>query len=168
SCLKLLRARFDVLEADHVPYLQLFVLKFVAVVRRRRLVVSWNEVWDRSQWREYIGLPGILAWRFERLATRLPDCIIAISQETADRLRPQVGKTPVIVAAPGIDLEEAMQTEPVGDAVDIVSVGRLLPHKRIDLLLGALALLEDRGISLQCRIIGHGPQQNELELYTRR
>lgn len=168
SCLKLLWARFDVLEADHVPYLQLFVLKFVAAIRGRRLVVSWNEVWDRRQWRAYLGPAGTLAWRVERLAMRLPDCIIAISPETGERLRARVRDKPVIVAAPGIDLDEAQQVAPAEDAVDIVSVGRLLPHKRFDLLLDCLALLADRGLPLRCRIIGDGPQRQELESQVRR
>ena len=168
SCRKLLRARFDVLEADHVPYLQLFVLKLIALVRRRRLVVSWNEVWNREQWRTYLGPAGLPAFRLEQLATHLPDGIIAISPETAYRLRTRVPGKPVTVAPPGIDLGEALQATPAADRVDIVSVGRLLPHKRFDLLLDSLAVLARRGHPLRCRIIGDGPLRDQLKRQCRR
>ncbi len=167
SCRKLMRARFDVLEADHVPYLQLFVLKLVALARRRRLVVSWHEVWDRRRWRNYLGPAGFVAWRLERLAMRLPDGIIATSPETGERLRLAVGDKPVLVAAPGIDLDQAARIAP-GDPVDLISVGRQVAHKRIDLLLDCLRLLADRGLRLSCRIVGDGPERQRLEQQCRR
>jgi hypothetical protein len=45
ACLRLLASRFDVLEADHMPLLQILVLRFVATVKRKRFVVTWHEVW---------------------------------------------------------------------------------------------------------------------------
>ena len=40
SCFGLLRVDFDVLVADHMPYLQLFPLKLIALLRRRPLVLD--------------------------------------------------------------------------------------------------------------------------------
>jgi hypothetical protein len=44
ACTRLLVSRFDVLEADHMPLLQILVLRLVATLRRKRLVVTWHEV----------------------------------------------------------------------------------------------------------------------------
>ncbi|MDQ1426016.1 MAG: hypothetical protein QOD72_3514, partial [Acidimicrobiaceae bacterium] len=50
GCFRLLGADFDVLEADHVPYFPLFVLRLVTLIKRRRFVVTWHEVWGRCYW----------------------------------------------------------------------------------------------------------------------
>ncbi len=163
ASLKLLFARFDVLEADHMPYLQLFPLKLVVLLRRKRMVVTWHEVWDRSQWSRYLGRPGAVAWWLEQRAMRMPDCIIAASPETAERLNERIaGRVPVIVAPNGIDLDLVTRTPAAADAADVVSVGRLLRHKRFDMLLQTIALLDKAGKPITCRIIGDGPERDAL------
>ncbi len=163
ASLKLSFARFDVLEADHMPYLQLFPLKLVALLRRKRLVVTWHEVWDRSQWSRYLGRAGAVAWWLEQRAMRMPDCIIAASPETAERLNERIaGRVPVIVAPNGIDLDLVTRTPAAAEAADVVSVGRLLGHKRFDMLLETIALLDQAGKPITCRIIGDGPERDAL------
>ena len=87
ACFRLLGSRFDVLEADHIPYFQVLVLRVVTTLRRKRLVVTWHEVWGKSYWRQYLGRAGMAAWLIEWLAMRMPDHIIAASPQTADRVR---------------------------------------------------------------------------------
>jgi glycosyltransferase involved in cell wall biosynthesis len=167
ACFRLLFARFDVLEADHMPYLQLFPLKLVAIVRRKRLVVTWHEVWDLSQWRNYIGTAGILSWCLEQLAMHLPDCIIAASTHTAEALSRRDPRAPVVVAPNGVDLDLIDEVAPAEDPVEIVSVGRLLAHKRFDLLLECVAIFAQRGTPVRCRIIGDGQERAALAQRTR-
>ncbi len=163
ASLKLSVARFDVLEADHMPYLQLFPLKLIALVRRKRMVVTWHEVWDRGQWGRYLGRAGAVAWWLEQQAMRMPDCIIAASPQTAERLHERIdGRIPVIVAPNGIDLELVTRTPAATDSADVVTVGRLLRHKRFDMLLEAIALLDSAGKPITCRIIGDGPERGAL------
>src|SRR3954452_20896495 len=83
SCLRLLFRRFDVIEADHMPYIQLFPLRLVASLRRKRLVVARHETWGLAYRRQYMARAGTVRWLFERFALRLPDAIIAASSETA-------------------------------------------------------------------------------------
>jgi len=45
----------------------------------------------------------------------------------------------------------------------IVCVARLVPFKRVDLLLDACALLRTRGLTFRCAVVGDGPCRNELE-----
>ena len=106
GCLRLARRRFDVVEADHMPYLQLFPLRAITALRRRRLVVTWHEVWGPAYWRVYMGRRGRLGWWIERAAMRLPDEIIAASEETGRRLRRHLGPRARVTVAPnGIDLD---------------------------------------------------------------
>lgn len=160
ACFRLLKSKFDVLEADHIPYFQVIALRVVATLKRRPLVVTWHEVWGRSYWRQYLGRVGPAAWLIESLAMRLPDRIIAASPQTADRLR-RLGayRGPITEAPNGIDIEEIRNTYPDEAATDLVVVGRMMAHKRVDLLLHAVALLHAEGVPVSCRVIGDGPER---------
>jgi len=168
ACMQLLVSRFDVLEADHMPLLQILVLRFVATVKRKRFVVTWHEVWGHSYWRQYLGLAGIIAWFIEYLAMRLPDHIIAASSHTAERLCARLGPRASITVAPnGIDLDAVRRSYHHHATTDLVVVSRLMPHKRISMLLDAVALLHSEGLSVTCRVIGDGPELDDLKEETR-
>lgn len=160
---RLVRYRFDVIEADHIPYAPLFVLRVIASARRRPLVVTWHEVWGRQLWCEYLGGAGEAAWWVERLAMLMPDEIVAASPETAARLRPYLRRrTRLSVAPNGLDLDRIRASRPAEPRTDLVFVGRLLAHKNVDLLVEAVALLRDRGQILTCRVVGTGPELENL------
>jgi glycosyltransferase involved in cell wall biosynthesis len=163
ACVRLLGSRFDVLEADHMPYLQILVLRLVATVKRKRLVVTWHEVWGKSYWRKYLGRAGLVAGFIEELAMRLPDHIIAASSHTAERLSVTLGTRASITVAPnGIDLEAVRSSYPDHATTDLVVVSRLIAHKRIGMLLDAVNLLHAGGMPVTCRVIGDGPEREEL------
>lgn len=163
ACLRLLVYRFDVIEADHMPYFQIFALRIIAAVKRKRLVVTWHEVWSQAYWREYLGPLGAVAWYVERLAMAMPHQIIAASRQTAEALREILGPRAAIITAPnGIDLDAVRAAYQDTETTDIVVVGRLISHKRIDLLLEAVALLHADGIPVTCRVIGDGPERENL------
>lgn len=163
ACARIIKYRFDVLEADHMPYFQIYVLRLITTLKRKRLVVTWHEVWGRAYWRTYLGRVGILAGLIESVAMRLPDQIIAASPQTAERLRAVLGPRANIRVAPnGIDLEAIQAALPVAETTDLVVVGRLISHKRIDMLLDAVALLRAEGRQVTCRVIGDGPERAAL------
>ena len=163
ACLQMLVRRFDVIEADHMPYFQIFALRLVATIKRKRLVVTWHEVWSRPYWRQYLGPLGVIAWYIERLAMAMPDQIIAASSQTAEALRKALGPRAAVLVAPnGIDLDAIRAAYPDAETTDIVVVGRLMSHKRIDMLLEAVALLHADGMPVTCRVIGDGPQREIL------
>ena len=163
ACLRLLWRPFDVLHVDHIPQFQLFTMRVVATLRRKPLVATWHEVWGPEYWEEYLGSGGRLAWWIERLSMRLPDQIIAASAETAERLHRHLGEhAPVLVAPNGIDLQAVRDAEPSQDTTDLVVVTRMMVHKRLDMLLDAVALLHADGRPVTCRIIGDGPEHEAL------
>lgn len=163
SCIRLLRYDFDVISADSIPFLQVFVLRLVATLKRRRLVVTWHEVWGLSYWRQYLGVAGIFAWLIEVIAMRMPDHILAASPQTAERLRASLGERAAIsLAIHGIDLDKVISVPPAAELCDITIVGRLMEHKRVDMLLDAVALLHADGLPVTCRVIGDGPERDAL------
>lgn len=164
ACVRLLAARFDVLDADQIPYLQLFVLRLVATLKGKPLVATWHEVWSRPYWTGYLGPVGWLAWMLEVIAVRLPDHIIAASAETAERIRDMAGGAVSVTTVPnGADLDLIARTRPSRTSCDLIAVGRLIGHKRVDLLLDVVAALHTRGIRVNCRIVGDGPERDALE-----
>jgi glycosyltransferase involved in cell wall biosynthesis len=164
ACLRMLRCHFDVLDADHIPYFQLFVLRLVATLKRKPLVVTWHEVWSRSYWCSYLGWAGWIFWAVESLAMRLPDHIIAASPQTAERLRGIIGEHASITTVPnGTDIAAIAKVRPCPQASDIIAVGRLIEHKRIDALLEVVASLHARGVPVTCRIVGDGPERENLQ-----
>jgi glycosyltransferase involved in cell wall biosynthesis len=163
GCLRLLWLPFDVLEADQFPYFHILVLRLITWLRGKRLVVTWHEVWGRGYWHEYVGKAGSAAWFIEWLAMRVPDHLIAASPQTAERLRATLGDRARIAVVPnGIDLDAIRSSYPDPDGVDIVTVGRLLPHKNVGMLLEAVASLHAAGEPVTCRVIGDGPQSSQL------
>jgi glycosyltransferase involved in cell wall biosynthesis len=163
ACLRMLKYDFDVLEADHIPFLQVLILRLVTAIKRKPLIVTWHEVWGRAYWRQYLGLLGPAAWLIEELAMRAPDHIIAASPQTAERLRKSIGAAcPITVIPNGIDLEEVASAYPDPATTDVAVVGRLISHKRVDMLLEAIAKLRADGLALTCRVIGNGPEREKL------
>ncbi len=166
ACTRLLGRRFDVVEADHMPYLQLFTLRLVTTVKRRPLVVTWHEVWGREYWVQYLGrLVGTIAWWIERNAMRLPDEILAVSEETRDRLRLFLGdSTPVRVIHNAIELDVIARVDPAAsqESAELLYVGSLLKHKGVHLLIDSLARLRTvRDVHLL--VVGDGPERRNLE-----
>ena len=57
----------SVLEADQIPFFQLFVLRAVATLRRKPFTITWHEVWSRSYWRDYLGAGfGRIGWWIQK------------------------------------------------------------------------------------------------------
>ncbi len=169
GCLRLLWFRFDVLEADQFPNFHIFTLRVVAWIKRKPLTVTWHEVWGYDYWRQYLGRMAKLAWLVEWLSMRLPDRLIAASDQTAARLRATLGGRARIAVVPnGIDLDGIRNSYPDAAKVDLVTIGRFLPHKSMDVLLDSVALLHTYGLPVTCRIIGDGPQREALHAQAKR
>jgi len=163
-CLKLLKEDFDVLDADHMPHLVLFPLKLVTVIKRKKLYVTWNEVWGRKYWVEYMGISGNIAYLIEWLSARMPDKIIAISKHTKNRFIKDLGiHKKITVVTNGIDLKEIAKTKPSKCKSDVIFAGRLLSHKNVNLLISSIHLLKNNYPNIKCIIVGKGPEEKKLK-----
>ena len=163
ACVRLLTARFDLVEVDQIPILPLLVVKIVCMIRRKPVVATWHEVWGKDYWQSYLGRLGTVAALLERLVLRLPDRVIAVSEGTAERIRHVTdGRLPVVVGYNGIDTREIFDAPVESPGTDLLFVGRLLNHKGVNLLIDAVAELSRRGTSLTLTIVGKGPEDTEL------
>ena len=164
SCLRLLTCRFDVLEVDQIPYFHLFPLRLIATIKRKPLIATWHEVWGPTAWGQYLKWIGWLGWVVEGLSFRMPDHIFAVSAQTSARLHEFVGERASITTVPnGIDTAMIAEVLASPLKVDIVTVGRLIDHKRVHALLEVIASLHARGVRATCRIIGDGPERLALQ-----
>ncbi|MHB8379027.1 MAG: glycosyltransferase [Acidimicrobiales bacterium] len=163
STLRLLTRKFDVIEADHMPYLQLLPLRVVASLKRVPLVITWHEVWGESGWRQYIGRFGAAAALLERVCIRLPDRIVAVTAGTADKLVTMGARRDHVDVVPNaLDLEQLLATAAQASAPELLFVGRLIEHKQAKLAIEAVEILAARGHDIHLGIVGVGPEEFRL------
>ncbi len=170
-CLKLVKKDFDILEVNHMPHFVLFSTKLVAFFKKRKLHVTWCEVWGVSYWMKYMGLSGVLAAWIEKVASMLPDQFTAVSQHTAGELMTKLGVPlhKITVVPNGVSIYELEAIVPATTCSDIIFVGRLLSHKNVDVLIESVALLKTKYPKVKCLIVGKGPErENLIKLVQRR
>lgn len=169
ACLKMVFHDFDILETDHMPYFPLFSTKLASILRRKPLYAVWHEVVGLRAWREYIGFAkGSIAYVIERLSVKFPDHILVVSEHTQKQLREVLHYTGRLSLVPnGIDYARIKPIKPSKIKSDICYVGRLIPHKNVDLLIKAVALLKASKPTIKCIIIGDGPELKKLQAMVR-
>jgi glycosyltransferase involved in cell wall biosynthesis len=167
SIFKLIREDFDVIEVNQMPYFSVFSAKAVCLIKRKKLFATWNEVWGRKYWIEYMGIAGNLASIIEKVSIILPDEIIAVSEHTAGKLKNELNVKNIIHIIPnGIDLETIKKVKPSSKKSDIIFAGRLLLHKNVDMLIRSVFLLKNDFPNITCYIVGEGPERKNLEKLT--
>jgi glycosyltransferase involved in cell wall biosynthesis len=153
-------APFDVLDVDQFPFSHFFAARLVCSLRRRPMTATWYEVWDAAYWRRYMGWLGPLGVLLQRAAARQADLIFADSALTATRLTTWLGVDPRrVLILPPAGIAPIPVREPQLKTVDCIFVGRLLPHKNLDVLLHAIGSLKE----VTLVIIGSGPERGRLE-----
>jgi glycosyltransferase involved in cell wall biosynthesis len=161
ATLRLLNQQFDVIEADHMPYLQLIPLRLVAWVKRAPLVITWHEVWGKDTWRKYLGHLGTVAALVEQGCIRLPNAIVAASSGTAEKLK-ELGARRVEVAPNTLEFDDLSNITADPAAPNLLFVGRLIEHKHANLAIEATGILAERGLDVRLGIIGVGPEESRL------
>lgn len=109
----------------------------------------------------YLGLDHAVA--------RLQKRIIAVSTELAERIAPSFGSERVVVIPNGVDMSSlseyraSLGIRKARAAPCIAFVGRLVPVKRVDRYLQAIAAVRNRGLDIQGLVIGDGPLHEQCE-----
>jgi glycosyltransferase involved in cell wall biosynthesis len=168
SCFKVAFLKPAIIEADQMPSLNILVLWVVAKICRAELTVTWNEVWDRDYWVKYAGPLGNLGFAIDKLSLCLPDQIFSVSEFTRTRLI-NLGINPERITDLDHDLDveriRTSQTELAG--ADVMFAGRLLNHKRVDVLIRSISILKTWGKECNLIIVGEGPELDSLKQLTR-
>lgn len=105
-------------------------------------------------------------FRLNRALVRRADGVIALSDHVSDRLRAQgalgPGVTLVRAGHPPFAFGDAPPPpRPHGGPLRVLSFGRLLPYKGLDLLAEALVRLGKRDMTV--RVVGQGPESAALD-----
>ncbi len=108
-----------------------------------------------GRWLERVLLP--LVYRRQR--------VVAVSRSTIDEMRRQLSWAgPVGLLANGADLPPLGTGDPLAkDPHRIAVLGRLVAHKRVDLVIRAVGALRSDYPRLRLDVIGKGPERSRLE-----
>ncbi len=162
---KLLKEDFDIIDCCGFPYFSLFPAKFACIIKGKPLYSTWHEVWGKEYWKSYIGKKGIIGAGVERLASKLPNKIIAVSEETKKKLVKvlNVQENKIIVIPNAIDIKKISLIKPAKESSDIIFAGRLNEHKNVDILIKSIKIIKKQNPGIKCIIVGDGPEKNNLK-----
>ncbi|RLI73957.1 glycosyltransferase family 1 protein [Archaeoglobales archaeon] len=154
------KQKYDVVDCTAFPYFSCFSAKFVSLLDRSKLFITWHEVWD-NYWYEYLGKAGFFGKFVEKRVARLKAKHIAVSNFTANCLE-KLGVNAVVIPN-GVDLELIKSVSPSDDRWDIVFAGRLIKEKGADEIIKIVAKLSKLNIEIKALIIGDGPEKIEIK-----
>jgi len=156
---------YDLIETPQVPYVHLFPLAARARRAGKPLLVTWYEYWG-AYWKGYVGRWKAQAYRAIEWATaHLGDEVTATSRLTAERLAAARGRSDVEIVPCGIEVGTVARAAAAfsGAGPPLIYTGRLLEHKRLDLLLRSLPSLAATRPGPLLTIFGEGPDRPRLE-----
>jgi glycosyltransferase involved in cell wall biosynthesis len=151
--------RYDHVHLASFPFFSLLAAGLVRPFRRYSLGVDWHEVWSFQYWREYLGAGGVIGWLVQQLCIAVPQRAFAFSRLHLARLA-ALGREGTLLPGEyaGGDRPQRSLTLPP----TVVYAGRLIPEKRVDLLVEAFALVRARRPDLRLRILGQGPEHDRV------
>lgn len=161
---------FDVMDVQAFPYFSVlaFWMGRVFCAPRLRWVVTWAEVWGTEYWIRYLGRLGHVGVIMERLCARFAPQHICISARTSHRLQDylHVPAKQIDIVPRGVDLPEDVFSGNSSHRFlnSAVTAGRLVDHKRVDLLLRAWQVVVECIPDAKLVVIGDGPGRSRLEL----
>lgn len=148
--LRLFGRDFDIYYSNEWPLLHSVFVKPIA----RPLVQEWCEVWSDSL--KVMMLQRVLKW--------IGDYHVAVSEFTRRRLTDFLGieSSKVSVIPNGVDVSKFCDCR--GDRTwgRIVYVGRLVPHKHVDMLIDAFGQVKKKVADAELHIVGSGPCLSSL------
>lgn len=154
---KLMKQRFDLIEANEFPFLPCFSAKRAARRQKIPLSITWHEVWG-DYWHDYLGSVGRIGRLVERRVSRIPDKIISVSSSTTERLQKELGVDGKRIATinNGVDIGLANKIKVRREKNKVIFAGRLIPEKNVGLLVKKLPE------NLRLTVVGDGPEKERL------
>jgi len=160
------RRRFDVVDCSAFPFFPCYPAKKFSSRQRTPLIITFHEVWS-EYWREYFGNWAMAQTGriIERSIVRLPDLIVSVSKLTSGLLVNNLGAdSKRIVHVPnGVDLSMFKTGPHAKESKTVLYVGRLVPSKRVDLIIKALAAVKETHSEVRLHVIGDGPELPSLK-----
>ncbi len=161
ALLKAISKDFDVIDANQGIASFVGAFKSLSSVP---LVATFHDIYW-NQWGEYFNFPLSSAGKFmEFTFSKLKfDRIIANSPETKKKLERLSFTPPIDVIVSGVDTKFIDNVESAINEYSIVYVGRLVKYKNVDMLLKVVARLKSQFPKIKMKIIGSGPEEDNLK-----
>ena len=147
--------RYDVVHTASFPFFSVLAAALARPFGGYHLAVDWHEVWTRAYWREYLGSLGWAGWLVQRICARTPHVPFAFSRLHAARAE-ALGAGPVTLLE-GEYAGGAPGPGPAAEPRFVCYAGRMIPEKRVLLLVEALGLVLRREPGLRAVLVGRGP-----------
>lgn len=157
--------RIDVVDANSIPWLHLPIAWLLARWWRARFVITVHEAFGSAiasyfaaKRVPFAKAQGFCARAFYGWSQDLADELVAASPSCVEGVRREGARQRITVLNPGQDAASLREIGFESPSVALVSTGRLVQMKRIDVLLKAAAQLDDPILHL----IGDGPLASQL------
>ena len=155
------RGDYDLVDCQEFPYIPCFPARILSSWKGWHFFITWLEVWG-DYWYDYAGNAGLIGKAVENAVSRMASNNIAISERVRRDLR-GLGTKNIDVVPLGVDFKKIRRVQASEETSDMVFVGRLLDHKKVDLLLKAAGLIKQTLPDLRVTIIGDGPEAHALK-----
>lgn len=159
------RLRVDVVDANSIPWLHLPFAWLLAKWWNARFVVTVHEAFGSAiqsyfaaKRVPFANLQARCANAFYRWSQGLGDEIVAASPSCVEGIKTEGATQRITVLTPGQDAASVEEIDFESPPLALVSTGRLVQMKRIDVLLQAASALRDPVLN----VIGDGPLRERL------
>lgn len=152
---------YDIVDCQGFPYFSCYSSK----LKTKNMVITLHEVWN-DYWYEYMGRIGFFGKIIEKGILRLTNNVICVSQLTYEQMLENRCPSNATVISNGVDIDKITYVSPRKEYSDMIFAGRLIPEKNVELIIRAVHLVKNKHPHLTCRIIGEGPEEEELKTLT--
>lgn len=154
--------KYSILWLGQWPYFHIFAVWVRNLKRTSPIIIDWWETWNKH-WYEYLGIAGIFGRVIERLASRVGDYKICITNKGRDEIE-KIGANAksLRIIHNGIDFKEIASVLPSSEKCDLIYLGRLKNHKNVDHLVKIVAILKKSGKDVLAHVLGDGPEKERL------
>jgi glycosyltransferase involved in cell wall biosynthesis len=162
--LHLMKKSYNLIDCSNFPFLSCIACKLATIFKETKLVITWYEVWGKKYWKEYMGPIGVFGYLIEKSVSWLADNNIAISEFTRKRAVSilNMQEKTIVVIPNGISFQELQKGIASLKEDQIIYVGRLVQHKRVDILITAFKEIAYSYPTIRLLIIGKGPEETRL------
>nr|WP_087573918.1 glycosyltransferase family 4 protein [Sphingomonas sp. CDS-1] len=153
--------RYNFVHGASFPFFSILAAGLIRPLAGYQLVIDWLEVWTREYWHIYLGPLGRVGWIIQRLCATIPHTGFTFSRLHQQRAEELIGRP--VTFLPGMVTDEKIGTgSPMRIPREIVYAGRLIPEKRVGLLIKALPIVMEALPDIQATILGMGPEYDRL------
>lgn len=151
--------RYDHVHMASFPFFSALAAGVLRPLKGYSIAIDWHEVWTKQYWREYLGALGHVGWIIQALCAKIRQRAYSFSALHAARLK-ALGREVTVLTGEYAGGEFAPL--PMSDPPVILYAGRMIPEKRVPMLVQAFSLAVKERPDLRLRIFGKGPDREKV------